>query len=351
MNNARYTAIDLFAGCGGMSTGLERAGFKILASIEIDPLTANTYRRNHSSTTVISDDIRNVGIEDLQRITGSSTVDLVAGCPPCQGFSSIRRLNKPEPSQDERNSLILEYLRIVEGLMPHAILMENVPALQEYHLFKKVAISLEAIGYKLAYGILDASNYGVPQRRKRFVMIGSRVGTPQLPIPLKKAKTVRDAIGQLNGSTIADDPLQHIHSHHGERIAAMIKRIPKDGGSMADLPEAYRLKCHKKGNVGFSDVYGRMSWDKVSPTITGGCLNPSKGRFLHPEMNRSITAREAALLQTFPPTYHFPDKASREKIALMIGNALPPDFALAQANVVATLLDQAREHDSAPAEF
>ena len=128
-----------------------------------------------------------------------------------------------------------------------------------------------------------------------------------------------------------NDFVHKIFPKHIPRIKKLIAKIPRNGGSRKDLPKKFHLDCHKKKNVGFNDVYGRLSWDKISSTITGGCLNPSKGRFLHPEENRCISAREAALLQTFPKDYKFPEKISKTSLALLIGNALPPEFCRIQA--------------------
>lgn len=336
----KYTAIDVFAGCGGLSCGLEQAGFSVVASIEIDELAARTYKLNHPSTTVIQKDIREIDIRKLIEDLKLQDVDLLAGCPPCQGFSSMRRRNKKRTTRDTRNSLILEYLRVVEVIMPKTILLENVPALQQYYLFDEFIAKLKSLGYQIKFDVLNAANYSVPQRRKRLVLLGSRIGEPFIPVECEDTLSVADAIGHLPNPDESGDPLQKIHSSHTERIADMIALVPKNGGSRSDLPEEYKLKCHKKENIGFSDVYGRMSWDSVSPTITGGCLNPSKGRFLHPTQNRSISVREASLLQTFPETYIFPENAPRQALALLIGNALPPEFARRQALSLKWLLDR-----------
>lgn len=343
MEKKSYTAIDLFAGCGGLSCGLEQAGFSVVASVEIDKTASEAYEANHPSTLVLSADIREIDPSKLLDACGIDSLDLLAGCPPCQGFSSLRRRNKRPTKRDSRNNLILEYLRFVQCLLPKTILLENVPALRNYYLFPLLLKELTKLGYEVVYSVLNAEDYGVPQRRKRLVLLGSRIGTPSIPQPLGIHVTVREAIGDLGKDDAETDPLHCMHSRHTRRIAEMIEQIPKDGGSHSDLPECYQLACHHGKNIGFSDVYGRMRWDDVSPTITGGCLNPSKGRFLHPEQNRSITAREAALLQTFPKDYVFPRLSSKERVALMIGNALPPRFAKSQALMLASLLDAERD--------
>lgn len=326
-----FTAIDLFAGCGGLSCGLEEAGFNVIASVEINGDAARAYRLNHKSTRVYEQDIRSVTGDQLKKDLGIQSLDLLAGCPPCQGFSSIRRRNKRMPRHDERNHLILEFLRLIEELNPRTVLLENVPSIERYYLMGEFKKRLRALGYEFDCGVLNACDYLVPQRRKRFVLLASRVGRPVLPLPQDIRVSVRDAIGMLESPASTEDPMHMLHSHHGDRILEMISRVPRDGGSRSDLPSEFTLKCHEKNNVGFSDVYGRMAWDDVAPTITGGCQSPSKGRFLHPIENRSISIREAMLLQTFPGDYFLPTDVPRAALALMIGNALPPRFGKMQA--------------------
>ncbi|KRK59040.1 DNA cytosine methyltransferase [Lentilactobacillus hilgardii] len=186
--------------------------------------------------------------------------------------------------------------------------------------------------------IINVKNFGVPQNRKRLVLLGSKKQQPNFPdFTTKNIKTVRDCIGNLTPPKKSTDILQKIHSNHTEYIEKIISMIPKNGGSRKDLPESYWLKCHKHKNVGFSDVYGRMKWDTPSPTITGGCLSPSKGRFLHPEQNRSISVREASLLQSFPKNYYFNEKYPKSLLAQMIGNAIPPLVAKAQGQYLLKL--------------
>ncbi len=210
-------------------------------------------------------------------------------------------------------------------------MMENVTALKEYYLFGFLVRSLERIGYQIDYDVVDVADYGVPQRRKRLVMVGSLLGEIKIAPRTKERKTVRDAIGKLPSIRKTGDPLHRIVADHSDKVMEMIKQIPCNGGSRSDLPIKYRLKCHENDNVGFKDIYGRLHWNDVSSTITGGCLNPSKGRFLHPAKNRVITPREAALLQTFPAKYRFPMDIPKGKLAVLIGNALPPKFSRIQA--------------------
>lgn len=330
-----YTAIDLFSGCGGLSTGLELAGFSVLAAVEIDKIAAETYKLNHPDTKVFVENIRELSTDTIKTMLNGQELNLLAGCPPCQGFSSIRKLNRKDYIRDNRNTLIEQYYRFVQELKPQTIMLENVPALADYYLFRQIVRKLQKDGYHIVYKVVNVANYSVPQRRKRLIMVGSRLGVIDTALETNIATTVRMAFRK---KVLDNDFVDTIYPHHIQRIQDMIKLIPKNGGSMSDLSDKYQLECHKKSNVGFNDVYGRLKWDDVSSTITGGCLNPSKGRFLHPEENRCISAREAALLQTFPPDYKFPINVPKTKLALMIGNALPPEFSRLQAENIATHL-------------
>lgn len=325
-------SIDIFSGVGGLTEGLCQAGFSTKLAFEIDDVIAKAYSRNHPDTVVITNDIRKVKIKDIQKKLKGKVIHLLAGCPPCQGFSSVRRLNKPKPVFDERNGLITEYIRLVRELKPLTIMLENVPGLALDASFHEACRILEdELEYQIDSKVVNIKDYGVPQNRRRLVLVGSRLGPIKIAKPLCKKVTVRDKIGNLSYPEESNDLLHKIYPKHTHKIYELIKDIPHNGGSRKDLGEERQLECHKKDNVGFNDVYGRLRWDDYSTTITGGCLNPSKGRFLHPEQDRCISAREAALLQSFPKEYKFPTDAPVTKLALMIGNALPPEFSRIQA--------------------
>jgi DNA (cytosine-5)-methyltransferase 1 len=334
-NKMKLNSIDLFSGIGGLSLGLKQAGFDVLASIEIDEYAVKGYKLNHSETVVYDQDIRKFDTQNIKELLNNEPLHLLAGCPPCQGFSSIRRLNKKRSVKDDRNNLVLEFLRFVEELKPLTVMMENVPGLKDYYLFKKVYRELKKMGYNPKYNVINVREYGIPQNRKRLVLVGSILGDINIAVGQNIKVTVRDIIGKLPSPDISDDPAHKVYPKHSPKIMEMIKNIPKNGGGRKDVPE-FTLACHKKPNVGFNDVYGRLRWDDYSTTITGGCLNPSKGRFLHPEENRCISAREAALLQSFPMDYKLPVDIPKSKLALLIGNALPPKFSFAQANNIKT---------------
>ncbi len=333
----RYTAIDLFSGCGGLSRGLMDAGYQVLAAVEIDQKASETYRANHREVELLVEDIRQVSAAKLMRCTGlkKGELDLLAGCPPCQGFSTLRARNGQSAAADPRNDLVDEFARLAISLRPKMIMMENVPALARYEKFIDFVERLSANGYQVISKVLDVSDFGVPQRRKRLILSASRVGEPRLAVGAAVRTTVREAIGGLLPVGKSGDPLHDIPTkHRSARVQAMIAAIPKNGGSRHSLPDSMKLACHGKTS-GFNDVYGRMRWDDVSPTITSGCGNPSKGRFIHPDEDRPIALREAAILQGFPKNYRFVVSHGKEAIALMIGNALPPKFIAAHSRVMA----------------
>jgi DNA (cytosine-5)-methyltransferase 1 len=203
-------------------------------------------------------------------------------------------------------------------------MMENVPGLADDIRLRRMIKRLERAGYVVTHDVLDAASYGVPQRRARFVLLamrGTEVGFAD-PDPVRR--TVREAIGHLPRPEASDDPLHNHGERRSEKVRTRIAAIPAEGG-LRQLGDEHQLECHRRTN-GFYDIYGRMTWDEPAPTITGGCINPSKGRFLHPDQDRAITLREAALLQSFPKTYEIPLDRGKYHAAELIGNALPPRF-------------------------
>jgi len=333
----KLTAIDLFAGAGGLTAGLKLAGFHVCAAVEVDPRAAETFRANHPCVHLEERDIRAVRCAPLMRELElrRGELDLLAGCPPCQGFSRLPTRNRNAREGDGRNNLVFEFVRFVRAFHPKTIMFENVPGLMRNERFQQVKEQLSALGYSLEAKVLDASDFGVPQRRRRLIVLGSR-GHRRLSLaePSNQHRTVREAFAVLTAKPgISGDALHDLPVHHSNQVQTLIRAIPVDGGGRLDLPEEMKLECHKHTN-GFHDVYGRMRWDAPSPTITSGCVNPSKGRFLHPVEHRAITLREAAILQGFPVDYVFLPRHGKEAIAAMIGNALPPPFIAAHAKSV-----------------
>jgi DNA (cytosine-5)-methyltransferase 1 len=340
----RPRAIDLFSGCGGLTLGLRQAGFAVLGAVEIDPSAVKTYKANHRGVVVKQSDIRRLSAKGLRRELKlrRGELDLLAGCPPCQGFSTLRTRNGANRNRDTRNDLVHEMVRFARALRPKAIMMENVPQLMRHKPFKDLCEELRGLGYRLTFGIKDAARYGVPQRRRRLILLAGRNFDIRFASETGHVRTVGGAIHRMAEPGRSRDALHNLPERkRTARVRKLIRDIPKNGGSRSDLPKSRQLDCHKRSD-GFKDIYGRMAWNEVAPTITSGCFNPSKGRFLHPEENRAITMREAALLQGFPRNYTFDLSAGKEAIALMIGNALPPEFIRRHASEIRNALETVR---------
>lgn len=342
-----FTAIDLFSGCGGLTLGLKKAGFSVIGAVDIENIAVETYEKNHPEVCLLHEDIRKIRGDIFQKKLNIDLgeLDLLAGCPPCQGFSSVRTLNGKNNISDDRNDLVFEFLRLVKELLPKIILMENVPALAKDSRMVKFIKQIKMLGYDCSGFpvILNAADYGVPQRRRRMIFMASRIGKIDLPKRKNDKVTVRDAIMNMPKPGHSGDYLHDLPEARSKEIMNIIRIIPKDGGSRRMLGEKYQLDCHKKCKEGFKDIYGRMKWDDVAPTITGGCISPSKGRFLHPDENRAITLREAALLQSFPKKYYFSLKKGKQGVATMIGNALPPLFIKSHAVSILSALSKNQE--------
>lgn len=363
----KYEAIDIFSGCGGVSCGLSLAGFKVKSAVEIEKHAVDTYLSYGplKNVNVLNEDICNLSGEQILKAAKIKKDDiyLFAGCPPCQNFSRQNPLNKNK-TDNERKKLLFEFLRLIEEIMPPFILMENVPGIKTEFNSAILTEFLERLKkhYYVKESVLNAADYGVPQARKRFVLhavrndintelqnIGFAFDLPEATHDkkgnngLKKWKTVKEAIGDLPvikaGEEYKDDGTVHNHKCAGlsAKNLKRIKAIRKNGGSRSGLPESLVLDCHKKkdkdGNVfsGHGDVYGIMDPDKPAPTITGGCLCYSKGRYGHYSQDRAISIREAARLQTFPDDFIFSNSLTDS--ALQIGNAVPIDLVKASGEV------------------
>lgn len=369
MHNMRikYNAIDIYSGCGGVSCGLALSGFNVKAAVEIEAKAVATYKKYTplQKVNVLNQDICKLTGEEILKAAKIKKEDLYlfAGCPPCQNFSRQNPLNKNK-SIEERKKLLFEFLRIIEEILPPFILMENVPGIMSKinkEILNDFVLRLEQ-HYIVKKDILNAANYGVPQARKRFVLhavrkdISSELEKYHFVFGLpeethnqkgtdgkKQWKTVRVAIGDLPpikaGETFVDNGI--IHNHRCASLSKTnlkrIKEIRKNGGSRSGLSENLVLECHKKKDenghsfMGHGDVYGIMNPDKPAPTITGGCLFYSKGRYGHYSQDRAISVREAARLQTFPDDFMF--DGSLADSALQIGNAVPIELVKASGEV------------------
>lgn len=324
------TAIDLFCGCGAVSAGLRKRHFRVLAAVDTDPVACETYRLNHPRVKLYQEDITQLDPRRVQHeVLGNRTLDLLVVCAPCQPFSSQNR----STGFDDRIFLIFQAIRYASVLKPKLIFFENVPGLTKpkyRRMVKSLQKGLKAIGYEMGGPEkIDVADYGVPQRRVRCIMVARRGPMPALRsalVPTDRRLTVRDAIADLprldSGEVFCGDPL-HFARDHQPIALERLRHIPKDGGSRFSLPDHLVLECHR-GKTGYPDVYGRMKWNDVAPTLTTGCTDVTRGRFAHPEDDRAISLREAARLQTFDDDYAFHGNSGR--IARQIGNAVPVKF-------------------------
>jgi DNA (cytosine-5)-methyltransferase 1 len=332
-------AIDLFAGAGGLSLGARRAGFDVSVAVEIDAWITPTYRKNHPRSVVIEKDIRDVAGVDLLKNTPKGKVDLLMGCAPCQGFCSLTVKNR---RRDPRNHLLKEMSRIIEETLPNAVLMENVPGLARRgrSLLSAFVRRLRNSGYEVRWGYVQMADYGVPQYRRRLVLLAGRGFSIDLPIAthgrdartgLKPWRSVRQAIKREKppkrlSAAKSRRPAWHVVRDLRPETRARL-RAAMPGSMRIELPDNLLPECHQEGYDGFRNVYMRMGWDSPSPTITAGCTTPAKGRFGHPDRRRTtISVREAATLQTFPKSFRF-ETESLDIACEMIGNAVPPLFA------------------------
>lgn len=342
-NETKPTAVDLFSGAGGATQGLFDAGFDVIGAIEFDSVAATSYKLNHSSVHVWQKDIREVPATEVQRVLGlkKGQLALLKACPPCQGFSSLAegRIKGDDP----RNDLVTHTIRFVRVLRPKAILVENVPGLGRDRRSTALLDALRKMGYNARLYRVNAVEFGVPQRRKRLIILALRGLRSTLPERLTNTDpehpvTVRETFEQLSKGVHSDDPLNQPRKL-SETILRRVAAIP-EGGNRFDLPEELQLDCHKRlaseGKSGASGSYGRLRWDDPAPTMTTRCTTPACGPFLHPSENRPITLREAAAIQTFPSDYKF--HGNRGDIERQIGNAVPVNMASAIARNLLQLM-------------
>jgi DNA (cytosine-5)-methyltransferase 1 len=329
--------VDLFCGAGGLAYGLQQAGINVELGIDIDhasrhPIEANTNAR------FVQADVASLDPGVVRGAYAEDSIRLLAGCAPCQPFSTYsrkaKRRGKPRRGQGKPNDWMLvdRFADLINAVNPELVTMENVPPLAQQDVFQRLLERLE--GFWVDWRIVECEKIGLPQTRKRLVLLASRLG-PINPLDYEaKAKTVRETIGNLPrlsaGEIDSDDIL-----HRSSRLSAINLlriRASQPGGTWRDWPEDLRAQCHKRSTgETYPSVYGRMEWDAEAPTITTQCFGYGNGRFGHPEQDRAISLREAAMLQGFPRSYSFvPDneKASFAQLGRLIGNAVPVDLSI-----------------------
>ncbi|SFZ82445.1 DNA cytosine methyltransferase [Tenacibaculum maritimum] len=334
----KIKAVDFFCGGGGMSYGMQKSGIQVLAGIDYEENCRATYEANIKKAKFIKADVFELKETDLEKALKLKRNDdelLLIGCSPCQFWSII---NTDKKKSQKSKNLLVEFERFVKYFNPGYVVVENVPGV----LRKKGESGLETFinwleenKYTVHFKVHNTSEYGVPQNRKRFTLIANRISNNELePVKVNKKLTVRDVIGVDNGYPQIKaghrDKTDFNHSvpNVSELTLRRLKKVKKDGGnrlSFANDPEL-QLDCFIGRDNSFKDTFGRLWWDKPSPTITTKFFSVSNGRFVHPEENRALSIREGATLQSFPKDYKFIG-TSIGSIARLIGNAVPPEYA------------------------
>lgn len=319
-------AVDIFCGIGGLTHGLARSGITVKAGFDNDESCRYAYEANNCRSQFVAADIRGIGREDIEPYFTGAEVSVLVGCAPCQPFSAHNRKLRKEADC----SLVYEYARLIEETQPDLVSMENVPGLAKHRAFADFLATLKRLEYEYAFDVVSCSDYGIPQKRKRLVLLASRLGPIRVPRYSAVGRTVRESIESLppigDGQAHPDDPA-HI-TLPLSKINKRRIRQSKPGGTWKDWDNDLLSACHRSSY--YPAPYGRMQWDDVAPTITTQFCYYSTGRFGHPEQDRAISVREAALLQTFPQDYEFSKKGPPvviRDVARHVGNAVPVSLA------------------------
>lgn len=325
-------AVDLFCGAGGLTFGLERAGIHVALGVDVDPLCSYPYEANTRAKFVCAD-IRKFSADQIEKAWSDAKTRVLVGCAPCQAFSTYTQGVRQRHSK--RWVLLKRFADLIEETKPEIVSMENVAPLEGTDIFRKFVKRLERLKYNVEYQTVDCREYGAAQMRRRLVLLASRLGSISLVQPTHRAedswRTVRDAISHLPrlgaGEISSSDPLHRSASLSDLNMRRM--KASRPGGTWRDWPKDLVAACHsKKSGRTYPGVYGRMEWDKPSPTITGQCYGFGNGRFGHPVQDRALSLREAAILQTFPEDYSFMRNQDSfpgmTNLGQMIGNAVPP---------------------------
>ncbi len=319
-------AVDLFCGIGGLTAGLIKSGIKVKAGYDIESDCRHGYEYNNNAV-FIHKDVADVTADEIDSWYSKGAIRLLAGCAPCQPFSTYNQ--GKDTTLDKKWPLLYHFMRLIEEVKPELVTMENVPDVTKHKVYHDFVAKLEELGYTVSADRVDCVKYGIPQTRKRHVLLASLISKEIKIIPPThdKAVTVRDVIEGLpkleSGKNNEKDGL-HICSKLNELNMKRIK-ASKPGGTWKDWPEDLVAKCHlKESGKSYGGVYGRMEWDKPAPTMTTQCFGFGNGRFGHPSQHRAISLREAAIFQTFPEDYQFCEGSFTIKsVGKMIGNAVP----------------------------
>jgi DNA (cytosine-5)-methyltransferase 1 len=325
----KFGAVDLFCGIGGLTYGLQKSGINVVAGIDLDSTCEYGFIENNNSQ-FINKSVNDITGKDIDNFLKDFDVKVLVGCAPCQPFSNHQK-DKKNRKKHKDWSLLYQYGRLIEECSPDIVSMENVPQLMKEKVFKDFVKSLKRLEFNVSYSIVNVADYGVPQRRKRLILLACKSKMINLLPPThKKYVCVKDVISGLPSVSAGEKCLSD-KLHVTQSLSALnIKRIKASSpnGTWRDWPDELRLKCHKaESGESYASVYGRMAWDGLSPTITTQFNCYGTGRFGHPEQDRAITLREGAILQSFPPRYKFikeDEEINQKNIAKHIGNAVPP---------------------------
>jgi DNA (cytosine-5)-methyltransferase 1 len=328
-NKTKIEAIDLFSGIGGLTYGLKKAGVNVLAGIDNDESCIVAYEKNNNAEFILAD-VAKYDFDDLKKKFAKDSYKILVGCAPCQPFSS-HAFKLRKKGKDERWNLLDHFVRAIKIVKPDLVSMENVRGVTKTDVFENFVKQLKKMGYKVDYDVVYAPDYGVPQNRSRLILLASRLGeikVPQKTHSKDKYVTVGDIIKKLP-KIKAGQKCKHDPMHQAKKLSEInTERIKqsKPSGSWKDWNKKLLPECYKKDSgQTYTSVYGRMSWDNVSPTITTQFASYGSGRFGHPEQDRAISLREGALLQTFPLSYEF-GNFPMTKLCRHIGNAVPPQL-------------------------
>jgi len=336
-------AVDLFCGAGGLTYGLKQAEISVLAGVDVDPACKYPYEENNAAPFCLRDVAKLTG-ETLNALFPEGAIRLLAGCAPCQPFSNYSNGRKAHLSS--KWGLLAEFGRLVDELKPELVTMENVPQIARHAPFQDFLKILADNQYNVSWDVVDCAHFGVPQRRRRLVLLASRLGVVRMPRATHSDPSewvsVKKAIGDLRKIDAGVRANSKDHLHISPQLSdTNMKRIRKSkpGGTWNEWPEALRAECHQKeSGQTYKSVYGRMLWDQPSPTMTTLCFGFGNGRFGHPEQDRAISLREAAILQSFPRRYKFCPKGKTPEfrsVGRMIGNAVPPGLGKAIGRALA----------------
>lgn len=343
-------AVDLFCGIGGLTYGVRAAGITVAAGIDIDSTCRYAYEQNNDSV-FINKGVEEIKKEEIESYYPKGSTKILMGCAPCQPFSTYSLRYTKEGPKDEKWKLLYYFSDLVKEIQPEVISMENVPQLVKKDVFSDFVKNLEEQGYYVSWQIVNCADYGVPQSRNRLVLLASKFGEICLIAPLYNEKnyiTVKDAIGNL--PKIKDGEVCRVDAlHRASKLSKINKKRIREsipGGTWKDWDESLKLTCHKKSTgQGYRAVYGRMEWEKPSPTITTQFYGYGNGRFGHPEQDRAISMREGAILQSFPPNYRFIDvnhPQTNRQIGVHIGNAVPVKLGEAIGKSILTHLEKCK---------